>query len=129
VFTTLFGIFVILHGLVHLWFMVLSFGWVEFQQDMGWTGKSWLFSGWMRDAILNPLSGISFILSALGFVISGIGVLTNAAWTNTALLVTSIFSSLILIIFWDSATKLIVQKGLIGLLINIGIIALIALKN
>jgi hypothetical protein len=36
----LFGIFVVLHGLVHLWYVVLSQRLVEFQADMGWTGES-----------------------------------------------------------------------------------------
>jgi len=40
----LIGIFILLHGLVHMWYVTLSQGWVEFQANMGWTGKSWLLT-------------------------------------------------------------------------------------
>jgi hypothetical protein len=40
----LIGIFIVLHGLVHLWYVVLSQGLVEFEPEMGWTGESWLLS-------------------------------------------------------------------------------------
>jgi len=30
--------FLILHGLVHLWYLVLAFRLVEYKPDMGWTG-------------------------------------------------------------------------------------------
>ena len=34
------GIFMLLHGLVHLWYFVMSRGLVELKLEMGWSGKS-----------------------------------------------------------------------------------------
>lgn len=38
------AVFLVLHGLVHLWYVVLSQGWVEMEDAMGWNGQSWLLS-------------------------------------------------------------------------------------
>jgi len=43
------GVFFVLHGLVHLWYVVLSQRLVAFQADMGWTGESWLLTGPLGD--------------------------------------------------------------------------------
>jgi len=123
------GIFIILHGLVHLWYLVLSFQWVKFQPDMGWTGQSWLFSKIFQETSVRSFAGVLFALGALAFIISGIGFLADASWLNPVLLASAIFSSLVLVLFWDGNTDMLVQKGLVGLLINLGLIALFAVKK
>ena len=122
---TLAGIFLILHGLVHFWYVILSFEWVTFQPDMGWTGQSWLFSPFLKDSILRPFAGILFGIAALLFIVSGISVFFNPQWLKTILLISSVFSSLILVLFWDGSTQMIVQKGIIGLIINLVVAAMV----
>ena len=124
---TLAGIFLILHGLVHFWYVVLSFEWVGFQPDMGWTGYSWVFSPLLKDSILRPFAGILFAIAGLLFITSGISVFFNPQWLKTILLISSVFSSLILVLFWDGSAQMIVQKGLIGLMINLVVIAVVLL--
>ena len=46
------GSILILHGLVHMWFVTLSQGLVEYRSDRGWTGKSWLQTNILGD---NPV--------------------------------------------------------------------------
>lgn len=116
---TILGIFFILHGLVHLWYVVLSFNWVNFLPEMGWTGKSWLLSPIFEDSTLRMIAGLFFIIAAVAFTASGISVLLGAKITQQLLLWSAIFSSITLILFWDGQMDLIVQKGLIGLLINL----------
>jgi hypothetical protein len=103
---------------------VLSFGWVEFQEDMGWTGKSWILSSWLPETTTQTLAGILFILSSVLFVISGVGILTNIIRLRAMLLIAAILSTTILLLFWDGQTNRLVQKGLIGVLINILVIFL-----
>lgn len=126
---TLIGIFIILHGLVHFWYVVLSFQWVAYQPDMGWTGRSWLLSTVLPNAALLSIAGVSFILATIAFVMSGIGILTRADWMNTLILGSAIFSSLVLIVFWDGKPTMLVQKGMIGLLINLVIIAIVLFRG
>lgn len=118
----LLGIFIILHGLVHMWYVVLSFNWVAFQPDMGWTGASWILSPIIKSTVLKPVTGILFIFAALGFIVGGVGFLARATWNPKMLLISAIFSLAILILFWDGSFDRIIQKGLIGALINLGII-------
>lgn len=118
------GIFLILHGLVHLWYVVLSFGMVKFQEDMGWTGKSWIFSSLLPETTIHILSGILFVLSTLLFLISGVGLLANFSGLRAILLISAVFSTLVIVLFWDGQTNMLVQKGIIGVLINIMVIFL-----
>ena len=126
---TLTGIFIILHGLVHLWYVVLSYQWIEYQPDMGWNGQSWLFSTFLKQRTLRSITGILFILAAFAFVASGIGVFIQADWLNPVLLSSAVFSTLLLVLFWDGSPEMIVQKGLLGVLINLVIIAVILINR
>jgi len=123
------GIFIILHGLVHLWYVVLSFQWVAYQPDMGWTGKSWLFSSILPRATLRSITGVLFIVATLAFMISGIGIFIRADWLNHFILGAAVFSSLLLLMFWDGSGEMLVQKGIVGLMINILIIGLVLIRQ
>ena len=127
--TVLTGIFIILHGLVHMWYVVLSYQGVAYQPDMGWNGKSWLFSSILPQATVRSITGILFILATIAFVISGIGIFIKAEWLNIFILSSAIFSTLILTLFWDGKLEMIVQKGLIGVLINLAIIAVVLIRR
>lgn len=116
------GIFIILHGLVHIWYVVLSFNLVAFQPDMGWTGNSWLFSFPKSSKGLRVVAGILFIICTILFVVSGITILANLSDKNSLLLIAAILSTLTLVVFWDGKTSMIVQKGIIGVIINLVII-------
>ena len=123
------GIFIILHGLVHLWYVVLSYRWVEYQPEMGWNGQSWLFSSFLSQATVHSITGVLFFLAALIFVISGIGIFIQASWVNPILLSSAAFSSMVLILFWDGSLDRIVQKGILGVLINLAIIAVVLIRG
>ena len=116
------GVIIILHGLVHLWYVILSFGIVKYQAEMGWTGESWLFSRLLSKSTLDTTAGILFIASLILFVVSGIGVIANLSIYPTILLVSALFSSIVILSFWDGESNLLVQKGVIGLLLNLLII-------
>lgn len=120
------GIFLILHGLVHLWYVVLAYQLVEFQPDMGWTGKSWILSSFLNEKVVRSAAGALFALAALAFVFSGIGFLANAGWARPLILLSAILSSLVILIFWDGSSKLLVQKGILGFLINVVILLVLA---
>ena len=112
------GLFIVLHGLVHLWYVVLSQKWVAFQPEMGWTGRSWLLTNVLGDSPTRLLAGLLYVLATIGLVVSGIGVMARGEWWRPVLIGSTILSSVTLLLFWDGSTDLIVQKGLIGLVIN-----------
>ncbi|MGD8622226.1 MAG: hypothetical protein PVH60_09745 [Anaerolineales bacterium] len=113
-----YGIFIILHGLVHTWYVTLAQRWVPFEPDMGWSGNSWLFTNLMGNAVTHTAATALYALSTLLFTMAGIGVLANTAWWPPTVIAAAITSSISILFFWDGSFSLLVQKGLLGLLIN-----------
>ncbi len=123
------GSFIVLHGLVHLWYVTLSLELVAFQPEMGWSGRSWVFTHLLGDATTRALATGLYGLATIAFVVSGSGIFLRADWWRPVLVGAAIFSSAIILLFWDGSLQLLVLKGLLGLLINVGIlIALLLLK-
>jgi|SRR5690606_2485622 len=116
---TIYGIFLVLHGLVHFWPATLTWRLVEFKPEMGWTGASFVLSRVLEESTVLTLAGVLFPLAGILFVISGIGVAMHADWARWLLTVSAVFSSLVLVLYWDGSTQMLVQKGLIGLVINV----------
>lgn len=123
----LYGIFIILHGLVHFWYVTLSQGWVEFQADMGWTGRSWLLSGLLNPDITRVIATTAYTAAMLMFVAGGAGILAKTQWAPSLLLTAVTTSAIVILAFWDGSTAMFVQKGALGLLINLGIIGALTL--
>lgn len=122
------GIFMTLHGLVHLWYFTLSRGLVAFRPEMGWSGRSWLLSKRLGDKTTRTLASALYILATIGFVVGGIGIITQQEWWYAAIIGSAVFSTVVIVLLWDGDTRLLVQKGLVGLLINaVTILALLVL--
>ena len=68
----LLGTFIILHGLVHVGYIVLSQKWVAFRPEMGWSGRSWLFTPLLGDPAARAAAAIIYALAGLGLVVGGI---------------------------------------------------------
>jgi hypothetical protein len=113
------GVFVILHGLAHIWYVVMSLNLVELKPEMGWTGISWLFTNRLGNALTHTLSAILYSASAVALVIGGVALITQAAWQRPALIIAGILSAVTLILFWDGKLTRIVEKGLIGFIISV----------
>jgi hypothetical protein len=118
----LFGLFIVLHGLVHLWFVTLSQRLVAFQPEMGWSGTSWIFTNLLGDSTTRLLASGLYMLVTFAFVLSGVGIFIRADWWRLLLMASAICSSAIMVLFWDGSLQLVVTKGLLGLLINVGIL-------
>ena len=122
---TLFGVFIILHGLVHFWPFVLSRALVEYKPEMGWTGESWLLTSLVGDSATRLLASIVYVLAAIMFVVSGVGLFTRAQWRSPIMLASAVFSAVVILAFWDGRAGLLVEKGLVGFLIDLAIVFLL----
>jgi hypothetical protein len=125
----IFGIFFLLHGLVHLWFVVLSRDWVEFQSEMAWTGKSWLLSKTFGDDVTSITATILYSLAAASYVIASIGFLSIQEWTRSWMVLASIISITSILLFWDGSIDMLVEKGIIGFLISLAILLFFVINN
>jgi hypothetical protein len=119
------GIFVVLHGLVHLFYVGQSQRLFELQPGMTWPDGSWAFSGPLGDGSTRLLASIVYALAAVGFVIGGIGGLTRQSWGRPAVMGAAIFSIVIIVLFWDGTTHKLADQGAIAVLINLAILAVL----
>ena len=89
---------------------------------MGWSGRSWIFTNLLGDAMTRTLASGLYVLATIGLVVSGIGVMLHSDWWRPVLIGSALFSSAIILLFWDGSMQLVVNKGLLGLLINVMIL-------
>ena len=118
----LFGVFFVLHGLVHLLYFGQSARLFELRPGMLWPDGSWAFSKLLGDEVTRILASISCVLAAIGFVAGGIGLLVSQAWWRPVVVASAAFSAVIFILFWDGKVQNLDDKGGIGLLINLAIL-------
>lgn len=117
------GTFIILHGLVHLLYFGQSGRLFELQPGMVWPDGSWVFSKLVGDKATRWLASVSCTLAALGFVVGGAGIIADWPWWRPVVVVVAAFSTGFFILFWDGKVGSLDDKGGIGLLINLGILA------
>ncbi len=125
---TLAGVFLVLHGLVHGWYVVLAQKLVPYEPAMGWTGRSWALTSWLGEPTTRMVATVWYGLAGITFVVGGIAVLAQAAWWRPALAVASIISALAITVFWDGSGEMLMHKGVIGLAISLVtlVVALVA---
>jgi hypothetical protein len=123
------GIFLILHGLVHMLYFGQSRRLFELQPGMVWPDGSWTFSSVLGDEPTRLLACAACGLAAIGFVLGGAGVLVGQSWWRPVIIGVSIFSSLLYLLLWNGKMQGLANQGAVGILINIAIlVAVLALQ-
>ena len=123
----LLGVFFILHGLVHLLYTGQSLRLFELRPAMTWPDGAWLFSKILGDRAARLVAAILLVLAALGFCVAGLGLLFQQGWWRSVTVGTAIFSTVIFLLFWDGKPKALDEKGGVGILINLAILAVVLL--
>jgi hypothetical protein len=122
------AVFLVLHGLVHLWYVVLSQGWVEVEDAMGWNGQSWLLSDLLAEGTILSLASVLYVLVAVGFPAGGVGYGLSRDWATPVLVGAAVLSTVVLVVMWDGRFDLLVEKGVVGVAINIAVVALLVFR-
>lgn len=130
----MFAGFIILHGFVHLLYFGQSQRLFELRPGMVWPEGSWIFSRlyekhaarWLS-SIVFILAAVTFILAAIMFIAGGTGLILGQAWWRLIVVSAAIFSSVIILLFWEGRRKTLVDQGGVGLLINLAILALVVI--
>jgi hypothetical protein len=113
------GVFIVLHGLVHLLYFGQSMRLFELQTGMVWPDGSWAFSKLLGHETTRLLASASCVLAAIGFVAGGTGILVGQAWWRPVVVGVAAFSAVVFVLFWDGRMQKLDNQGGIGLLINI----------
>lgn len=123
------GIFLLLHGLVHLLYSGQSVRLFELQSGMSWPDGSWAFAGIFGNEAARIIAGGSLILATIGFVVAGIALFASQDWWRLATIISASFSVAVFVLFWDGSLQALADKGLFGILINAAIlVALLVFK-
>jgi hypothetical protein len=119
----LLGIFVVLHGLVHLLYSGQSWRLFELQTAMVWPDGSWALSRLLGEEPTRLLASVALALTAIGFMAGGIGILVREAWWRPLVIAAATLSIAIYLLLWDGSMQHLDDKGGIGVLIDIAILA------
>ncbi len=125
--TILMGIFLILHGLVHLLYAGQSWRLFELRSGMIWPDGSWLISPLLGNGPTRYMASISLALAALGFVAGGLGLFFGQVWWRPATVGAIILSTAIFLMLWNGKFQAMDDQGGVGLLINLAIIGMVFL--
>jgi hypothetical protein len=120
-----FGIFIVLHGLVHLLYFGRSWRLFELRPGMIWPDDSWAFSKLLGNGTTRTLASAFCVVAALGLAAGGIGILFRRDWFHPVTVGAAVFASGIPVLFWDGKLKKLDDQGFIGLLINVTILILV----
>jgi hypothetical protein len=120
-----FGIFFILHGLVHLLYAGQSQRFFELQQGMIWPDGSWAFSKLMGNETTRLAATIGLAVVAVGFLAGGLGVFVQQGWWRGAVIGASALSAVLYILFWNGKMQALDNQGGIGLLLDLAILAVV----
>jgi hypothetical protein len=118
----LFGVFFVLHGIVHLLYFGQSARYFELQPGMVWPDGSWAFSRIFGNATARNLASILLIMAAAAFIAGGAGIFLKQAWWRPLVIGAAIFSSTIYFLFWDGVVQSLDNRGGVGILINLAIL-------
>lgn len=122
---TALAVFLVLHGLVHGWYVLLSNGWVTAEDAMGWNGTSWLLSPVLAEGTILVLASVVYVAVTVAFLAGAVGYWRRVEWARVVLLVAATLSTVTLVLMWDGVATLLVEKGVLGVLINIALVALL----
>ena len=117
--TTLVAIFLILHGLFHLWYVIVSLRLIEYKPWMGWSGESWLLTSMLGEGGAHAIGAVLYSLAAIGFVASGVGMLMEQQWYRPMLVGSVVVSLIATLLFWAGRDSLLmfVEILILGALI------------
>jgi len=117
------GVFLILHGLVHLFYMGQSARLFDLQAGMTWPDGSWAFSKMIGESGTRNLAVIFCIAATAVFVIAGAGIFFGQSWWRTAAVAAAAISIMLYVLFWNGRFQHLDFQGGIGILIDVAILA------
>lgn len=118
---TFVGVFLIIHGILHFWYVTVSLRLIKYQAWMGWSGESWLLTSSLGDGVARAIAAVLYSLAAIGFVASGAGLLMERPWFRLVLIGAVVFSLIATLLFWagKDSTLMFVEILVLGVLIII----------
>lgn len=124
---TLFGILLILHGLIFILFLI----YVKLPENegyFGWSRKSWLLDRFLDEKIVKIVGIVLWILVLGGFLGSGIVILVKHESWRIINIIASFISLFAFILFWNELKPKPIRFILGPIIAIVNIIALLIVK-
>jgi hypothetical protein len=121
----LFGVFIALHGLVHLLYFGQSARIFELKPGMTWPDGSWAFSRLLGNDATRVLAAVALILAAVGLAAGGIGIATNQAWRRAVVAGAAAFSAVVYLLLWNGRNQNLDGQGAVGVLIDLALLLVV----
>jgi hypothetical protein len=122
----LFGVFVLLHGLVHGLYFGHSRRFFELQPGLTWPDGSWAFSGLLGEAGTRNLANVVLIVIAVAMIAGGIGIAVRQEWARTLTVSAAALSIVLYAALWNGQANHLDAQGLVGIVISAAIIVVLA---
>lgn len=119
------GIFLVLHGGVHLLYAGQSKGMFELQPGLTWPEGSWAFSRTLGNASTRTVNTVSLVLIAILFIVAGIGMFAGQPWGRQAAVFASAISILLYLLMWNGKMQGLDNQGFVGILIDVVILVVV----
>jgi len=116
------GVFIILHGLVHMLYFGQSQKYFELQPGMNWPDGSWALSGFLGNDLTRSIASILLVLITVILVIGGIGLLAKWELWRSIVIGGTLLSTVAYLILWNGKMLRLDNQGFVGILINIAIL-------
>jgi hypothetical protein len=126
--TILAGIFLFLHGFVHLLYYAQSAGRFQLKPGMTWPSASWLLARPLGEKATRTFASLMCVLVAAGLVIGAVGLISSQAWWRSLVVASAAVSALMFVLCWDGSRQNLDGQGGIGVLID-GVILVLALMS
>ena len=120
--TIIFGVFCVLHGVVHLLYFGQSARYFELQPGMVWPDGAWVFSKLLGDDSTRMLANAALVVAALGFAAGGAGVLLQQGWWRPLVISAAVFSTIVYALLWNGKMQQLSNQGWVGVLINVALL-------
>lgn len=120
-----FSLFLVLHGLVHLLYLGQSAGYFELQPGLRWPDGSWAFARLLGDGATRGVATLSLGMAAVAFVAGGLGLFARQNWWQPLVVGAAVFSALLFLFMWDGGLQRLDDKGAVGLLLNLALLAVL----
>jgi len=120
---TIAGVFLILHGVVHLLYFSQSQRIFELQPGMPWPDGSWVLGKLIGAEPTRAVASLALLISALGLIAGGLAILLGQPWWQAATVGSLALSSLLYLAMWNATFEHLDNQGAIGILINLALLA------
>jgi hypothetical protein len=121
-FHVLFGVFVFVHGLIHLVYAGQSARLWEAKPGLIWPDESWALSRCLGDVKVRRLAGVVFLVLAAGLGAGGVGCISDQVWWRPVVVGAAAVSALAFCLLWNGRRQSLDGQGLIGMVISAGIL-------